>query len=1359
MSRPAQFIWTNFDRLKILVRGDTVPPKRSKGSKEEKSISLGRKRRSAGGSATAGGINFQAAVTTLAVIHTARGRPLGWLEAIFDDVPACVLAETGGSGDDIQLRYLDGSIAEVQIKRGLTATNRLWEPLLKLSAAICADEIKFGLIVACPNSSRSITAGLQTDIRRLGEGRKDQLTALGKSFVSKLEALGFDIETTCQRLRIVVQHCLDSDNASIRAGQSELEHLLHEKTSASNAWDRLYRDSCGLIEKRGQRTAVSAIQVLQSAGIELSKDFHDDPASLINQLCEWTLSTTEHFTIVGASRPLSVDKNFIPLNLVVADPSSPLDDDLLTALNRYHALASADSSSARQTLIDQDSIGRFYQHCVLVGGPGMGKSTLLTRLARRYAKEAYPVLTVRLPAVAARMQQQGSSFEEALFALGLDGSPITADKAIRWRISNWTILCDGLDECGAAQNIVVDGLRRFAAGAWKSRIVVSTRPVGYNAALLHDWRHYNLLPLDTSAASRNAVLLARGISGDEDAANNLTMLFAEERLSKNSTTTLICRSPLLLGMASMLAVNKIDLGTSKASLYHHFFDLIGSLPNTRTRATSVTKPILIRFLDIVGWEVLSNPLATVSTLIRNCATRLATETSWSLLQAASIADECLQYWQDIGIIEKLTHGKSDAVTFVHKTFAEYAAARFLLVMSPGEQDFALNKIFEDNNWLEVLSFSAANGMAESIIELLLNDVSAEAPNVDLVKRCFGILKEADKRLSGEVRKKVFQHAFLIVSGERRSDAQATGLLLAELSERYAADTREYAVQLLDAAQPWTRLAAWACLVKSGPNYYDLERLKRFVSESLSQAERGLRSSLGGGIILGDPGYNLLHHFIISSAKEILTHESAAAADAFLPDVLSDERLHTLSFLDAIQKILKQHNKNYVLRKNDDFSTAFGRLDIKGFDAAWQKFFNDIAHLFGEMAPLSDDDPLDAGQPLFTLSAFIQVTGFWGLSGGDVWVWSKAYDRDAVLEVLHATVIATGLSANDLARDAKLLLRRRDSETGKSRLFLYFLHVDFPEINWARAAEKVDLTKVETALHFRSEWTTQMAANLLSEISDRSKLLEIVTRLLKEGQGLTLLAASRLAVLLQDQALSLLHNRLKAQLDPGCEHVVSALGEMEFVLDADLVGTLERCLLHNEPYLALAAARIAEKRATTANASSLALILSQAYKFWQSHEEPYPSNGGVVPTSPRAPLLSALAKLGPISDHELLDHAADSRYDVREVAIELIIVRLHETEEFQRRFLECISNGALAPSVLATAASKDTKFTHSAIGKMRQMLFHNEGTVRFAAMNVLDVKYMEPQEILSCCDKLVLDPEQEIRDRVHRIRASISGLVK
>jgi hypothetical protein len=107
-------------------------------------------------------MNFQAAVTAIAAIQLARGMPLHWLDGIAEDIPAALCAEAGGAGDDINIQFRNETIAEAQIKRGLAAGARLWEPLIGLSKAINAGKISYGILAVSPTSRRAVSGPSRT---------------------------------------------------------------------------------------------------------------------------------------------------------------------------------------------------------------------------------------------------------------------------------------------------------------------------------------------------------------------------------------------------------------------------------------------------------------------------------------------------------------------------------------------------------------------------------------------------------------------------------------------------------------------------------------------------------------------------------------------------------------------------------------------------------------------------------------------------------------------------------------------------------------------------------------------------------------------------------------------------------------------------------------------------------------------------------------------------------------------------------------------------------------------------------------------------------------------------------------------
>ena len=268
----------------------------------------------AGGSATAGGINFQAAVTAIAEVHVAGGAALLWLYGIANDIPTAVFSESGGPGDDIRLLLQDGSAVEIQVKRNLSAGDRLWDPLLELARALHEKTIAYGLLIVSPDSSSTVRHDLAHDILRMGDGRSDGLKPIAQRFRTLLESAVLPVQNICSRLRIVTVHAFDRDAASVVAARAVLARLCADASQIGPAWDRLLHDATLLIEHRGQRTSIQVLTVLKSGGIRIEDSAAKaSPLALLSALTRWAFEANASFTVFGVRQPLPLAGAWIPL--------------------------------------------------------------------------------------------------------------------------------------------------------------------------------------------------------------------------------------------------------------------------------------------------------------------------------------------------------------------------------------------------------------------------------------------------------------------------------------------------------------------------------------------------------------------------------------------------------------------------------------------------------------------------------------------------------------------------------------------------------------------------------------------------------------------------------------------------------------------------------------------------------------------------------------------------------------------------------------------------------------------------------------------------------------------------------------
>lgn len=583
------------------------------------------KKNLSGGSATAGGINFQAATSAIVYSHILDGSPLNWLDGLINDIPTALAAETGQAGDDIALEFSDGVRAEAQVKKGLNKSKRLWEPLIELAVAINEKKLDYGILVVCPESSNSIKSELSKDIIRVGQGRADDLKAITLDFLSRLDDYQLPHASVCKKIRIVVSNALLSDSSSIELAKAKLATICSSSEATKNAWSSLYEDATRIIELRGRRDCTDLLQILTSNKIPLSDKISSrSPIPFINKVIAWSKLAYDQFSIFGIDQPLSIDDSWIPIKTIVREEATDEVKDIEGALNSYHEWEKK-ASSRDAVDVNPTTIGLYFRLCVIVAGPGMGKTTLLKKLFRTYNSKNRPSIIVRLPLLVARMNQTGAGFEECIFSLGLDTAGVTAKEAIGSNFKDWVLLFDGLDECGQHQEFICQSIVNYTSNFPSTRAIITTRPVGYQTTLLKKWRHYEMLPLEERQAQNNIELLICNLYKDKQEKLEKTRKFLKSELEKSKYSKAIIRSPLLMGLTVSLATQEISLGKTKTELYKNLFELIeGSLSNRKIDA-DIPPSVQNYFISYLGWQLIKHPTSSLDVILQNVSNQIKIE--------------------------------------------------------------------------------------------------------------------------------------------------------------------------------------------------------------------------------------------------------------------------------------------------------------------------------------------------------------------------------------------------------------------------------------------------------------------------------------------------------------------------------------------------------------------------------------------------------------------------------------------------------------------------------------------------------------------------------------------------------------
>ena len=734
------------------------------------------KKNTSGGAAGAGGFNFQAAITAIAYVHSLRETPVPWMEGFSASPPVGVSSETGGPGDDISLEFADGSTAEVQVKKGLRVSKAFWSAIDSLSEGINSDVCTYGVLIVCPFSSKTIRQNFAKAIGKIGEENYNDPSDQQNKLTERLRQKGYDPAKICKRLRIQTVAALSGHGDAIAAALAELDHVCADKSQRKSAWNALCKEASSAIEEKGRRTRPSLVSVLQDISIE--SDENDSPAAISQALLKRIDTTTEHFDVLGIDKPLSTDTAWLQLQASVGYDSIKHGSSIEDALHAYHAL-SEKSANKDENIIDAKTIGTFRKHCVVVGGPGSGKSLLLQVLAREFGKDAFVSLRVKLRDLAKRIETKGCTVEEGLLDLGLGGSKISPEQLRSAGFSELIFLCDGLDECGNYKSVIASGLKDIAASSPSYRIIVTTRPIGYATSELRDWRHYEIRPLNPDEVADQLETLCQGMLGTVSDSKDQLSADIDTYMNTSGAQKFISRSPLLLAFAAALILKRKKIGESKTDLYTSIFKLIDNAPDPRKGgALAIPRAFRDRVLDHLGWLANTSPPLTKEEIEEQCAKDIERGSGKPYLGSLSLAQNSINYWEEAGLIERISHSGQELITFIHKTCGEFAAARYLATIDETEVLQLIEKEFDNPDWEEILDFATQTSVAEMIADVIIDRAKTAELSSRLIDRAFHVLARPEIRLAPANLDAFLERMFALVQAEDRQKAYRVGVCMA-----------------------------------------------------------------------------------------------------------------------------------------------------------------------------------------------------------------------------------------------------------------------------------------------------------------------------------------------------------------------------------------------------------------------------------------------------------------------------------------------------------------------------------------------------------------------------------------------------
>ena len=1036
-------------RTKSTNSGSTSKPSNSKAQTTPKAKKTG------GGTAIGGGVNFQAVVTAIVGVHILRGAALGWLNGVCIDLPIAVWAESEGPGDDLHIELDNDLSIEVQAKKGLVRGENLWGALESIAGALHKGQMSYGLLAIASDSSSTISKELATDIERLGQGRTDSLKDIGKDWAGRLTKANIPAQKVCRCMRIRVIHGLSAEDADANAAKEILRHVCAREDDVEAAWNTLCRHAVLLIEKRGRWTLQDLVRLLRSTNIAIRND--NFPASLLDRHTAWVSKINEHFAITGIRRRIPL-MDLLPMQLESMAFKQSESSDASAALERYHKSAEHKRFS---DVFDSIWTARFKTRAVVVAGPGLGKSTMLKELAHQYAQDGYLVLKVALKPIAAAMRH-GGTFSDLLLKHSLDGIDITSEQIKYSKRFNWVVLADGLDECGSTHREVAEQINRFAEGHPLARIVLTTRPIGYDTPALEHWTHYRLLPPVTGDGAANLARLVSAASKDELSPSGAVEVMPYKP-GKMVPSDAIAISPQLLGMSAALIHRHRELPKTRLGLYSELIKLFEEFP---ADSPSEQPDIAVIVLDIIGWHLLYDPLITFDLLLDQTATALSPLTGRTALASKNEVRAAVKHWERVGLVEQIFHGDTKLLTFIHKTFCEFVASRYLVRHSE-----LIDRLVDQVDKQEVISFAVGQGLAEELIALYVRRYDAGRPKQ--LQSALTLLNKQQDVIPERCAQALIQRSFAAIE-DGAAERFSIGLSISRLGGKASHFAAAEATPRLQSTDPAVKLVAWAIVLNCGITCYDPARVTPVL--------RGLLLTVdpfdAGGVF--DKKDRSDHDLLRRVAIGVLKAQPDENIRFFAIHELSDEKLSSIGFISEVNDVLRSRGVEELPSLWPKAESKYSPVTVTPVGIRWEEASifacRSIAGAFAnDLVPDAASRKYGGGFPQF--AGLMRASGFMDMPGSDVYQWAKPHDELATQSIIKAVAALLPLDVNALAEEANAILQQLDTEAPESA-FAFLPAVDILPLAWETVPNAPDgRDHIKRALLHPSAWINQLAAKI------------------------------------------------------------------------------------------------------------------------------------------------------------------------------------------------------------------------------------------------------------------------------------------
>jgi hypothetical protein len=1295
-----------------------------------------------GGSAGGGGYDYQAEAWALVAAKILAEESLNWVESGCDRVPVSIRTETGEGGDDLRITLRSGARIEAQAKRGLRRGKRLWDALMALACAVEADEESHGVLLTTTDASNTIRKHLKQGIIKVGEGITEDLPDIVREFIDRLHKTGINDLSICSRIRVVIRD-LDPGSPGEEITFEALRKVLADPSEVGAARNTLVSDGHDQIKLRGSRDANSLTRVIKQAGISLSVAV-ENQLILRQRFRDWSIKTNSRISIPSLNIALPMSEAWVRLRAMSPSDTPSGGKSLEEQVKEYHEWHRlADARHVSDTL-DIGSASHRERLLVVVGGPGAGKSTLLRRLTWDWAAEGQVVLRVSLRAVALRMSQ-GETFDEALLAVASEGFPNIGEPFYSMLSNATLLLADGLDETDPNRSGIADRLQRWAFASPERQVVLTTRPVGHNPAWFEEWKHYELLPLGRSDIEGFAEIVFGLLHPDDPEEAEKSLRGFLEELDHSHTASIAARNPQLLGFLIALYVKGHDIGGNRFQLFDKTVEEVRkqTAPD-RVFQHQVDAPIAHQGLDCTGWLMLHSPNLSEVGLVEGLGQHLAEELPLRPLQARQIASEVLLFWEERGLLERVSAGTETTFTFVHMAFQEFTAARFLVRLPDEELIAWIRSNYNSPGFRETLLLTGATDRVSLTINTLIELDDPSDPVCTAAILAADVLAEAEDSPT-DLQEAVFRHLVPRLTSRVPMVVYEAGEKLRLLAMASPGVVGPMALRLQKREQQWTKEVACALGLLSGNEYVDSEELLAvFPEASDTRVSPGRSSAFGHRPLIRDlivEGAKYLlqdgaseRHLEVVKAKYEAGNYSGGAHQA-----LFDSLAEHLTPKDMATVISRWHAETYQTLAS--WIQVTGESDQAFIEAVLKA----VEGLTAEKTDLVADPQLNS---IATLRKALRI---WDSPATDYAMLRYRRAQDEFSEVIRGAILVAGLSPAQVRADADQALH--ELKHSPKRLYELTKNAEKsniePNLNWARAQDgQLQPDLLLQAMAHPSSFVIRFAALLLLNCVEDDVVAVGLQDVLASGSGYVLYVIAQVASdVWQDEAADLILDRLERRLTDDCAPLIRALGDTcdeSTRLCAQAV--LRKAFESESADIVEAALDTTQKLGLD---EALAITIESSYRWWLIEGPQDPEGGGVIPENAASALFTYLAANKRMSFDEIREAANAKRYDVRQVAIQEIGRFLAKEDKLVEPVLSDIDREELPSGIIGELSKSYPIVCKRHLERFLGLLGSDNRQVRIACIRALGDGWADSSEVEEALRSLLSVPDPGIRDEAVR----------